>query len=180
MEGADNAMNASSRAELHEIRELRWEFEQLLYHEAWLLDHGRLSEWLDLMADDIHYWAPVRLDRVRGKEDLLQPGLMAHFDDDHQGLVYRVKRIQTGATVSEEPPARSRHFVSNVQVTAAHEETAEVASNFLVFHSHIRSREYTLVGAREDKWRRSEGSWKLKERLIILDHTTMAGLSVLF
>jgi 3-phenylpropionate/cinnamic acid dioxygenase small subunit len=105
---------------------------------------------------------------------------MAHFDDDHQGLVYRVKRIATGATISDEPPARSRHFVSNVQVTATNEGIAEVASNFMVFHSHIRSREYTLLGAREDKWRRSEGSWKLKERLIILDHTTITGLSVLF
>jgi 3-phenylpropionate/cinnamic acid dioxygenase small subunit len=173
-------MNASSHAEVQGIRELRWEFEQLLYREAWLLDHGRLSEWLELMADDIRYWAPVRLDRVRGKEDFLQPGLMAHFDDDHQGLVYRVKRIQTGVTLSDEPPARSRHIVSNVQVMARHEGTAEVASNFLVFHSHTRSREYMLLGAREDKWQRAGESWQLKERLIILDHTTVAGLSVLF
>jgi 3-phenylpropionate/cinnamic acid dioxygenase small subunit len=173
-------MNTSSRVEVQAIRDLRSEFEELLYREAWLLDHNRLDEWLDLMAEDIHYWAPVRLDRARGKEDFSRPGLMAHLDEDHQGLVYRVKRIQTGATFTDEPPARVRHFVSNVQILAAHEGIAEVASNIMVFHSHVRSSDYTLVGAREDKWQRAGESWQLKERLIILDHSTVAGLSVLF
>ena len=48
---------------------LRQQFEDLLYREAWLLDHDRLEEWLDLLSENIHYWAPVRADMNRGKED---------------------------------------------------------------------------------------------------------------
>ena len=29
---------------------LRQQFEDLLYREAWLLDHDRLEEWLDLLS----------------------------------------------------------------------------------------------------------------------------------
>jgi 3-phenylpropionate/cinnamic acid dioxygenase small subunit len=173
-------MNAQTQIETQGHSELRAEIEDLLYREAWLLDHNCLDEWLELMSNDVHYWAPVRLDRARGKEDFWRPGQMAHLDEDHQGLVYRVKRIQTGATYTDEPPARVRHFVSNVQVRASSDGICEVASNFMLFRSHVGSREQMLVGAREDKWRRSGGYWKLKERLIILDHTTVAGLAVLF
>jgi len=173
-------MSAQLQVKNQAYRELRAEIEDLLYREAWLLDHNCLDEWLELMSNDVHYWAPVRLDRARGKEDFWRPGQMAHLDEDHQGLVYRVKRIQTGATYTDEPPARVRHFVSNVRVVASTDGIYEVASNFLLFRSHVGSREHMLVGAREDKWRRSGGDWKLKERLIILDHTTVAGLAVLF
>jgi phthalate 3,4-dioxygenase beta subunit len=173
-------MNAKSAIETQSLRDLRLEFEELLYREAWLLDNDRLDEWLELLDRDIHYLVPVRLDRTRGKEDLRQEGLMAHLDENLQGLTFRVKRVQTGATFSDEPPARIRHFVSNVQVMSAHDGMAEVASNIMVFRSHVKGNEYTLIGAREDKWKRCGDSWLLKDRLVVLDHTTIAGLSVLF
>ena len=40
--------------------ETRSEVEQFLYHEAWLLDHGRLEEWLGLFATDATYWIPLQ------------------------------------------------------------------------------------------------------------------------
>jgi 3-phenylpropionate/cinnamic acid dioxygenase small subunit len=47
-------MNAADRTRL------RHEFEELLYHEAWLLDNDKLEEWLALFSDTMRYWAPVR------------------------------------------------------------------------------------------------------------------------
>lgn len=44
---------------------LRQEFEELLYYEAWLLDHDRLEEWLELFADNVRYWVPVRTNQCR-------------------------------------------------------------------------------------------------------------------
>jgi 3-phenylpropionate/cinnamic acid dioxygenase small subunit len=160
--------------------ELRLEFEQLLYREAWLLDHGHLDDWLELLAEEVRYWAPVRLDRVRGEDDFSRRKQMAHLDEDRQGLIYRVRRIQTGITATDEPPARVRHFISNVYLLGVHEEICDVCSNFMIFHSHVGTRDHTLVGSREDKWQHKGGGWKLRERLIVLDQTVVPGLSVLF
>jgi len=42
----------------------RSEIEQFLYHEAWLLDHGRLDEWLGLFTDDAMYWIPLEANQA--------------------------------------------------------------------------------------------------------------------
>ena len=161
------------------IGDLRREFEDLLYHEAWLLDHDRLEEWLGLFAEQVRYWAPVRINQMRGKEDLHRQNLVAHFDDDKIALTMRVQRVRTGAAHADEPPSRVRHFVSNVRVLAAEGDCAQVTSNFIVFKSR-RGRDETLfVGCREDRWRRLDGAWKLEERLIILDHDVIGNLTVL-
>ena len=83
-------MNAADRTRL------RHEFEELLYHEAWLLDNDKLEEWLALFSDTMRYWAPVRGNLERGQEDLSRPHLLAHFDDDKTSLSLRVKRLRTG------------------------------------------------------------------------------------
>jgi 3-phenylpropionate/cinnamic acid dioxygenase small subunit len=160
--------------------ELRLQFEDLLYHEAWLLDHDRLEEWLTLSTDQIRYWAPIRTNTLRGSEDWSRPPALAHFDEDKASLTMRVQRIRTGAAHADEPPARVRHLVSNVRIVAAHDETANVTSNFIVFKSR-RGREETLfVGCREDRWRRIDGAWKLEERLIVLDHDVIENVTVFF
>lgn len=160
--------------------DLRHEFEDLLYYEAWLLDHDRLEEWLELFAENVRYWAPVRTNQPRGREDLYRQQQLAHFDDDKTGLATRVQRIRTGVAHADEPPSRVRHFISNVRVLEADSQSAKTTSNFMVFKSR-RGREETLfVGCREDQWRRIEGAWKLEERLIILDHDVLENVTVLF
>jgi len=160
---------------------LRPQFEDLLYHEAWLLDHDRLEEWLDLLSDNIHYWAPVRADMNRGKEDFTAPLRLAFFDDNKDGLRLRVARIRTGAAHADEPPSRVRHLITNVQAIEAQDaDTVRAASNFLVFKSRRNREENLFVGCREDIWRRSGGAWKLEERRILLDHNVIENITVLF
>ena len=160
---------------------LRQHFEDLLYREAWLLDHDRLEEWLDLLSEAIHYWAPVRADMNRGKEDFSPPLRLAFFDDNKDGLRLRVARIRTGAAHADEPPSRVRHLISNVQVLETPDtDTAKVASNFLVFKSRRNREENLFVGCREDIWRRNGGPWKLEERMILLDHNVIENITVLF
>src|SRR5258708_20380095 len=48
---------------------LREEIEQFLYHEAALLDERRFPEWIDLIADDIHYHMPIRRNVKFGEQD---------------------------------------------------------------------------------------------------------------
>jgi 3-phenylpropionate/cinnamic acid dioxygenase small subunit len=160
---------------------LRQQFEDLLYREAWLLDQDRLEEWLDLLSENIHYWAPVRADMNRGKEDFSPPLRLAFFDDNKDGLRLRVARIRTGAAHADEPPSRVRHLITNVQVMEAPDtETTKVASNFLVFKSRRNREENLFVGCREDTWRLDGGAWKLDERMILLDHNVIENITVLF
>ena len=39
---------------------LAQEIAEFLYREAELLDERRYDEWLELLADDIRYWMPMR------------------------------------------------------------------------------------------------------------------------
>lgn len=160
--------------------ELRLAFEELLYHEAWLLDHDKLEEWLALCAEQIRYWAPIRTNTPRGSEDWSQPSALAHFDEDKASLTMRVQRIRTGAAHADEPPARVRHLVSNVRIVDAHAETVNVTSNFIVFKSRRGREESLFVGCREDRWHRVDTSWKLEERLIVLDHDVLENVTVFF
>ncbi len=165
--------------------QLRHEFEELLYHEAWLLDNDKLEEWLDLFADTIRYWAPVRSNLQAGQEDLLRPHLLAHFDDDKISLTLRVKRLRTGAAHAEEPRSRIRHFVSNVQILETHgpdraPDRVKVGSNFQVFRSRWEGTEHLFVGCREDWWRRMDNTWKNEERFILLDHNVLENVTVFF
>lgn len=173
-------MNAKIEASVTDPAALRAEFESLLYLEAALLDSGRLDEWLALISDNVRYWAPVRTDQARGSEDFSTPGLMAHIDENKQGLVYRVRRIRSGATFTDEPPPRVRHFVTNVRVNGANDGLFDVASNFIVYRNHRGVSQELLVGCRADKWRRATDTWKLEERLIILDNAPVPTLAVLF
>jgi 3-phenylpropionate/cinnamic acid dioxygenase small subunit len=160
--------------------ELRHEFEDLLYYEAWLLDHDRLEEWLDLCAEQVRYWAPTRANVARGSEDWSRQYRLAHFDEGKGSLALRVQRIRTGAAHADEPPARVRHLVSNVRVLDSNNEIATVTSNFIVFKSRRGREESLFVGCREDRWRRIDGTWKLEERLIVLDHDVIENITVLF
>ena len=42
---------------------LKQEIEEFLYQEADLLDTRKFREWLDLLADDLVYFMPIRRDR---------------------------------------------------------------------------------------------------------------------
>jgi 3-phenylpropionate/cinnamic acid dioxygenase small subunit len=161
-------------------RELRLQFEEVLYHEAWLLDHDRLEEWLALCAEQIRYWAPIRANAARGSEEWSRPLQLMHFDEDKASLTMRVQRVRTGAAHADEPPARVRHLVSNVQILDAGDDVAHVASNFIVFKSRRGREEVFFVGCREDRWRQIDGAWKLEERLVVLDHDVIENVTVFF
>ncbi len=166
---------------LSQLSLLRIEFEELLIDEAWLLDTDQLETWLEQFTDDIHYWAPVRQNVGRAQEDIYQPHLLTHMDDDKLGLTLRVKRLRTGAAHAEEPPSRQRHFVSNVKILQADDPNrVQVASNLMVFRSREGLEEHLFVAGRRDWWRREQGRWRLAERLIMLEHDMTRNITVFF
>src|SRR5206468_5780828 len=93
--------------------ELRSEIEQLLYHEAWLLDHGRLDEWLELFTEDATYWVPLQADQA----DPLTTSSIVY--DDRRLLEVRVRQFQHPRAHARVPAPRTVHQVGNVRVVEA-------------------------------------------------------------
>lgn len=143
---------------LAEAIALQYRIEQFYYFEAQLLDDRRFPEWLDLFADDLHYWMPVRTARMPREEsrEFEGRGGAAHFDDDKGQMRQRVKKLQTGRAWSEVPSSRTRHLVSNVRVDTATEGVLEVKSNFFVYRTRSEHYQDTFAGERVDLLRQAD------------------------
>lgn len=165
--------------------DLRSDVTEFLYREAELLDEGRLREWLGLLTEDVRYQVPIRITREQGAEDGVTGVVenMFHLDEDRSSLEMRVERIETGFAWAEDPPSRIRHFVSNVRVAEVPGRQGEVAvrSSVLVYRSRWDKPSHDLLSAqRQDVLRRVDGGWRLAERLVILDSTTLPTLNLSF
>jgi 3-phenylpropionate/cinnamic acid dioxygenase small subunit len=145
-----------------------------LYEEAAILDEGRYEDWLGLLADDVTYRMPARLNRrTRGPGDASETTEI--FRDDLASLRVRVARLGTAFAWAESPPSRTRHLVSNVRVwrTLAEDEL-EAVSYFLVYRNRSTSPTADLFsGQRRDRLRRVNGGWRLAARLITLDQAVL-------
>ncbi len=161
--------------------ELQHQVEQFLFREARLLDEGQFYDWLDLFTDDAEYWMPTRDTVERDGVSVHGVDETALFRDDKDFLVMRVRRFDTGLAHAEQPPSRTRHLVSNVEIVREHEEELEVHANIIVFQSRLESTECFFVGKREDRLRRHADSWRIASRKIVLDQTLMPrALSIFF
>jgi len=171
--------------------------EQFLYREARLLDERRFHDWLGLFTDDVHYGmtsrpnryprsskAIVVLDADRDAED--EFGATAElglFDEDLQTLTARVARLDTGMAWAEDPPSRTRHLITNIEVEAgAGDADLTVRSNFIVYRSRSETEQDFYVGARTDRLRWVDGAWRIAQRRMILDQNvlTAKNLSIFF
>ena len=161
---------------------LRLEVEDFLYDEAELLDQRRFGEWLELLADDLVYFMPIRRNVAFGThgaaENTVQGEGISWFDEDKWTLAKRVEQIDTGVHWAEEPLSRVCHMVSNVRITearpsAAAAEEVEVNSRFLIYQNRVEYENYTFVGKRNDSLRRADGAWKLARREILLDQNVL-------
>jgi 3-phenylpropionate/cinnamic acid dioxygenase small subunit len=173
--------------------ELVREIEQFLYREARLLDERRFEAWLDLFTDDVRYWMPVRTTRYprrskaiaaldparQDEEELSRDDELGIFDESKETLTRRVARLDTGMAWAEDPPSRTRHLVTNVEVEAgpgASEIT--VHSNFLVYRTRGETEQDFYVGGRRDTLRRVDGTWKIARRTIVLDQSVLLAKNV--
>jgi phthalate 3,4-dioxygenase beta subunit len=143
---------------------------QFLVEEAALLDAADYPGWLDLLTDDIRYVMPVRVTTARGAP--VSNG-MGHFDEDLYALRKRVQRLATDHAWTEDPPSRTRHFVTNVRVFR-HDDGLEVESALLLFRSRGDTRDADLLSAgRTDLLRETATGLKLARREITADEAVI-------
>jgi 3-phenylpropionate/cinnamic acid dioxygenase small subunit len=181
----DKSDIGTKRAKLEDVL-LQREIEQFFYDEAALLDSRKFHEWLTLLADDLEYWMPVRSTRQVGDEEFefTKLGESALFDDNKEFIEERVRKLDTGYSWSEDPPSRSRHFVSNVRILEQRSkpEELDVSVNFFIYRSRLASDEDMWIGRREDTLRKVDGQWQISRRHIFLDQVSLGSknLSVFF
>jgi 3-phenylpropionate/cinnamic acid dioxygenase small subunit len=167
--------------------------EQFLYREARLLDERSFHEWLALFTDDVRYWmagrsnrypqvskAIVILDPDRySEEDLAREDELAIFDETKESLGRRIARLETGMAWAEDPPSRTRHMISNIEVERG-DVTSElkVYSNFMVYRSRAETEQDLYIGARQDVLRHVDDAWKIARRKIVLDQNVLLAKNV--
>jgi ethylbenzene dioxygenase beta subunit len=160
-----------------DIRQLAWEGEQFLLSEANILDTGDYKKWLTLLSEDILYRIPLRTTRERYAASQFSRHSW-HMYEDRASLEMRVDRVYTDYNFVEDPPSRSRHFLTNFRVEKVnHTETTTellMKCNMLLYRNKFDFTTYDLLsGEREDLLRKDQGVWKLAKRTVYLDHTTM-------
>jgi 3-phenylpropionate/cinnamic acid dioxygenase small subunit len=163
-------------------QDLKSEIEAFYYDEAEFLDDRRYQEWLDMLADDLVYFMPLRRNVKFGDhaalENTRQGEDVSWFDEDKWTLTKRVEQLQTGIHWAEEPSSRVSHLVTNVQImrispTPEHPQEVDVKSRFLVYKNRIETETSLFVGKRIDTLSKQTGRWQLKRREILLDQSVL-------
>jgi 3-phenylpropionate/cinnamic acid dioxygenase small subunit len=165
---------------------LTQEIADFYYREVDLLDERRFEAWLDLLAEDLVYFMPMRRNVRHGyhdeQENTIQGQGISWLDEDKWTLQKRVEQIRTGIHWAEEPLSRVCHMITNVQLLDVRPNIeapseVQVRSRFLIHQNRGEYETYTFVGKRTDTLRRvvtKEGDdWRIARREIILDQNVL-------
>lgn len=117
--------------------------EQFLYRQAEFLDAKRWQDYIDLFAEDAHYWMPAAPEQTSGE------GVPSIFYEDRNLMRVRMKRVLHPDAWSQRPLWGTSHVVSNVVV-----ESNDVKSGEL----NVRSR-FHMLELRRDNTRHFAGSY---------------------
>jgi 3-phenylpropionate/cinnamic acid dioxygenase small subunit len=167
-----SAPDAAALARLVRARQA----EEFLYREAMLLDAREFEAWLDLLAEDVRYFMPLRRnvpsqdpadEWTREGEDV------AWFDEGKDILAMRVAQLRTGVHWAEEPPSRTCHLVSNVLLLDDSGPEWRVHSHFIFYRNRMERETDLLAGRREDRLRVTPAGLRLAHRRVLLEHNVL-------
>ena len=170
-------VNVSSKQTTMEDVILKHDVEQFLYMEARLLDERKLEEWLDLLAEDLDYWMPMRRNIKFGDWDLEftdHDKEINWFDETKDIIAGRIRQLNTGVHWPEEPVSRFEHLITNVEIVGEDGEGIRVNSKFHVYQNRLQDEVNEWVGRREDLLRRDpDTKFKIAKRKMILAQNVM-------
>lgn len=178
--------------------ELLAQLNQFYFREARLLDERLYQQWQALLSDKIEYLVPARhipqldnskreteafLNREQEFNNQLQSGLEPSVrDEQYLHLMIRVMRSLKMVAWSENPPARTRRNVSNVELIAEHGNQLTVYSNTLLYYSRHEHVEHLYSYQRRDvlenvALENNEVIFKILRREVLLDNGVMPSAS---
>jgi 3-phenylpropionate/cinnamic acid dioxygenase small subunit len=153
-------------------------FHYLLAREARLLDEYCYTEWMALMAPEVHYSIPARRSHHirdhRSKDE--RKFDTDHYADDHESLLLRTMRLSNPAGVSSnDPRPREIRVISNIEVFAQDTpETYRVNSVIQLIRNRMLDDDSGIAGRREDIWRGSVGKgFLLVNRTVWISQNTI-------
>lgn len=164
--------------------ELQHQVEQFYYREARLLDSRQYQQWLALVSENIRYVMPARVNRFvdnreHGQEKMISiERELEGADSDgcpireesYAHLFVRVDRAYKMNSWAENPPARTRRIIGNVEVMNKDEDVLEVTSNFHLFFARPGSANYIYSGQRNDHLRIEQDSYRIEHREVVMDY----------
>lgn len=169
--------------------ELQMSVEQWYYREARLLDNRQYQTWLGLCCEDISYSMPARTNplvnnREHGSEDMISVEReLEGIDSDgcpirDENIAYLFLRVDRSFKMNawaENPPARTRRIIGNVEISNIEGEELSTFNNFHLFYSRPGSPDFMYAGQRRDLLRKVGDDYKIARREIIMD---MADINV--
>lgn len=148
---------------------------QFLIAEAAALDSGDFKTWGDCLADDIAYRMPIRETRLRSEGQGFRSD-MNWFFENKQSLVFKIRRfVETDSAFAEDPPSRTRRFITNVQVFNTPKADEVVAESYLLLmRNRGEASNYDAITARrEDLIRKTEKGMQVAQRTIYIDMSVL-------
>jgi 3-phenylpropionate/cinnamic acid dioxygenase small subunit len=163
--------------------DLQLAVEQFYYREARLLDNRQYQSWLALCSENIRYVMPARtnplVDNAEcGKESMISieheldgvaSGGTPIRDETYPVLALRVQRSFKPNAWAENPPARTRRIVGNVEILNIEETRLSTISAFHLFFSRPGSENFLYAGQRRDILLRADGDFRIESREIVMD-----------
>lgn len=151
--------------------------EHFLYHEARLLDTGRLDEWLQLFSPDGTYWIPLEANQ----RDPYETSSIVF--DDRKLLEARVRQYAHPRAHARVPFMRTMHQVGNVVVLAEHPDRNELVVGSALLLVEFRAERQRVFGALcEHRLRRVGDAFQIAAKRIdiINSESELDGIAVLF
>ncbi len=162
--------------------------ERFYFHEARLLDSRQYQQWLALVSPDIRYVVPSRSNplvdnRQRGEEAMISVERELEGADSlgcpvrEEGYIHLMLRVERAYKInswSENPPARTRRIVGNIEVMSQADEAWEVWSHFHLHYTRPGDAAFLYAGQRRDRLQPGEEGFRLLGREVILDYSDIA------
>lgn len=158
--------------------------ERFYFHEARLLDNRQYQQWLALVSPEIKYIMPARTNlmvnnRERGNESMISVDRELEWPDSmgcpireetYVHLMVRVERAFKMNSWSENPPARTRRIVGNIELMQRGDDQLSVLSNFHLFYARPGSANFLYSGQRRDVLAPAEQGYSILKREVIMDY----------
>ena len=155
--------------------QLTAEAANLLHLEAWLLDQGRLDQWLGLYTSDATYWIPLEA----GQSDPLEVSSILY--DDITLLKVRVKQYADARAHARRPAARTVHQVGNVMVSHSADQVLGVTSTLVVVEYRLERQRIWGASVQHELRRTPEGLRICSKRVdLVNSESELDGINILF